>query len=57
MADNTCVRCREGEYTEVDREQDFQKRVFLLLECNRCKSLVIRREGWDPADWQKSTLE
>ncbi|GEM_PF-2891845 len=57
MAEDKCIRCGEGAYKEVDREVDAQDRVFILFECEACKSLVIRREGWDPGAWEKATLE
>ena len=52
---NTCIRCHEGNYAEIDREEDFQGRVFVLFECDACQSLVIRKDGWDPAEWEKTT--
>jgi hypothetical protein len=52
---NTCIRCHEGTYDQIDREEDFQGRVFLLLECGACNSLVIRKDGWDPAGWEKTS--
>ena len=57
MAKDTCIRCAKGTYAEIDRETDFQGRTFVLFECGQCQSLVIRREGWDPGDWEKATLE
>ena len=53
MADTTCIRCREGKYEEIDRETDFQGREFIIFECGACKSLVIRKADWDPAEWAK----
>ncbi|MHC5039886.1 MAG: hypothetical protein ACYTHM_21480 [Planctomycetota bacterium] len=53
MAETKCIRCHEGAYAEVDRETDFQGREFMLLECNQCHSLVIRKSDWDPA-WRIS---
>ena len=57
MADGKCIRCHEGKYVEIDREQDFQGRNFVLFECDQCQSLVIRKEGWDPAEWGKATWD
>lgn len=54
MADKKCIKCRKGDYVEVDREVDFQNREFVLYECGKCKSLVIRKSGWDPAEWEKA---
>jgi hypothetical protein len=51
MSDDTCIRCRKGKYLPVDREVDGRRREFVLLECDACKSLLIRKTGWDPADW------
>jgi hypothetical protein len=57
MADNKCVRCHEGDYAEIDREEDVPGRVFLLFECGNCQSLVIRKDGWDPASWANTPAE
>jgi hypothetical protein len=57
MADSKCIRCREGDYVEIDREEDFQGRTFILFECKQCQSLVIRRDGWNPADWEKAAID
>jgi hypothetical protein len=55
MADTSvCIRCREGKYKPLDEETDFQGRVFTLLECDKCQSLVIRKKGWDPESWAKT---
>ena len=54
MAKDTCIRCREGAYAEIDRETDFQGREFVLFECSNCQSLVIRRADWDPGEWEKA---
>jgi hypothetical protein len=57
MADTKCIRCHEGDYSEIDREEDVQGRLFVLFECGNCKSLVIRKDGWDTASWENTPAE
>ncbi len=49
--DDKCIRCGKGTYAKVDEETDAQGRKFLLFECKDCKSMVIRKNGWDPKSW------
>ena len=56
MADDKCIRCRKGKYHPLDKETDTRGREFVLYECEACKSLVIRRKDWNPADWEKAEV-